>query len=200
MWVSVLCGNWSIPYISGNKTHLSWVMMTSSNGNIFRVTGHLCGKFTGPRWISRTKASDAELWCFLDWVNNREAGDLRRQHGHYDVIVMVASTIFSRTLSTMVYSGLLGNYALTTILVQLPWIFPGAPLKINGAPGNIQGNLTGMNHYRAIVVRDLFGSFVCFHISVVTSVMWRQKYGNTQTNQINLRVTLAGVQPMKVNY
>ena len=23
-----------------------------------------------------------------DWINNREAGDLRRQHGHYDVIVM----------------------------------------------------------------------------------------------------------------
>ena len=23
-----------------------------------------------------------------DWVNNREAGDLRRQHGYYDVIVM----------------------------------------------------------------------------------------------------------------
>ena len=40
-------------------------MMTSSNGNIFRVTGHLCGKFTGHRWISHTKASDAELWCFL---------------------------------------------------------------------------------------------------------------------------------------
>ena len=30
--------------------HLSrlFVMMTSSNGNIFRVTGHLCGEFTGP--------------------------------------------------------------------------------------------------------------------------------------------------------
>ena len=25
-------------------------MMTSSNGNIFRVTGHLCGEFTGHRW------------------------------------------------------------------------------------------------------------------------------------------------------
>ena len=37
-------------------------MMTSSNGNIFRVTSHLCGEFTGPRG---TKASDAELWCFL---------------------------------------------------------------------------------------------------------------------------------------
>ena len=40
-------------------------MITSSNGNIFRVTGHLCGEFTGPRWIPHTKASDAELWCFL---------------------------------------------------------------------------------------------------------------------------------------
>ena len=26
-----------------------WAMMTSSNGNIFRVTGHLCGEFTVPR-------------------------------------------------------------------------------------------------------------------------------------------------------
>ena len=40
-------------------------MMTSSNGDIFRVTGHLCGEFTGFRWNPRTKASDAELWCFL---------------------------------------------------------------------------------------------------------------------------------------
>ena len=24
------------------------IMLTSSNGNIFRVTGHLCGEFTGP--------------------------------------------------------------------------------------------------------------------------------------------------------
>ena len=40
-------------------------MMTSSNGKIFRVTGHLCGEFTGHRWILHTKANDAELWCFL---------------------------------------------------------------------------------------------------------------------------------------
>ena len=40
-------------------------MMTSSNENIFRVTGHLCVEFTGHRWIPRTKASGAELWCFL---------------------------------------------------------------------------------------------------------------------------------------
>ena len=50
--------------------HTLWLldtsyMMTSSNGNIFCVTEHVCGEFTGPRWIPRTKASDAELWCFL---------------------------------------------------------------------------------------------------------------------------------------
>ena len=62
----------------------------------FRVTGHLCGEFTGPRWIPLTKASDTKLWCFLwstpwinSWVNNHEAGDLRRQRPHYDVIVMI---------------------------------------------------------------------------------------------------------------
>ena len=33
--------------------------------NIFRVTGHLCGEFTDPWWIPRTKTRDAKLWCFL---------------------------------------------------------------------------------------------------------------------------------------
>ena len=60
-------------------------MMTSSNGNIFRVTGPLCGEFTGPRWIPRTKAS-AALWCY-----NGEAGNLRRYLTHYDVTVMVCA-------------------------------------------------------------------------------------------------------------
>ena len=40
-------------------------MMTSSNGSIFRVTGHLCREFTGHRWIPHTKASDAEFWYFF---------------------------------------------------------------------------------------------------------------------------------------
>ena len=34
-------------------------------GNIFCVTGPLCGEFTGHRWIPLTKASDAEMWCFF---------------------------------------------------------------------------------------------------------------------------------------
>ena len=70
------------------------IMMTSSNWNIFRVIGRLCGEFTGHRWILRTEASDAVLLFSLIcvwincWANNREAGDLRRYRAHCDVTVM----------------------------------------------------------------------------------------------------------------
>ena len=50
-------------FITGNIFYM--FMMTSSNGNIFHVTGHLCREFTGHRWIPSTRASDAELWCCL---------------------------------------------------------------------------------------------------------------------------------------
>ena len=83
-------------------------MMTSSNGNIFRVTGHLRREFTGPRWIPRTKASDAEIWYFLwsapEWtieINNREASDLRRHRDHYDVTIMISTVKPWRHLSNM---------------------------------------------------------------------------------------------------
>ena len=47
------------------------LVMTSSNLNIFCVTGHLCGEFTGPRWIPHSKANDAELWYFGLRLNKR---------------------------------------------------------------------------------------------------------------------------------
>ena len=51
----------------------------------------LCGEFTGHRWISLIKTTDAQLWCFLwknDWINNRKDGNLRRHRAHCDVTVM----------------------------------------------------------------------------------------------------------------
>ena len=64
-------------------------MMTSSNGNIFRVTDHLCGEFTGHKgqWRGALMFSLICVWI-NGWVNNRETGDLRRYRAHYDVIVM----------------------------------------------------------------------------------------------------------------
>ena len=53
------------------------LMMTSSKGNIFRVTGPLCGELTGHRWFPLTKASGAELCCFL-WIAPEQTVDNRR--------------------------------------------------------------------------------------------------------------------------
>ena len=67
-------------------------MTTSSNGNIFRGTGHSWGESTGDQWIPLTKASGAELslmyaWTNV-WANSPDAGDLRRHRAHYDAAVM----------------------------------------------------------------------------------------------------------------
>ena len=69
-------------------------MMTSLNGNNFRVTGPLCGEFPVPvnsphkgQWRGALKFSLICVWINV-WVNNREAGDLRHHRGHYDVTVM----------------------------------------------------------------------------------------------------------------
>ena len=74
---------------------MTTVMMTSSNGNIFRVTGPFCGNSPVPvksphkcQWRGALMFSLIYAWI-NDWVNNREAGDLRRHRGHYDVTVMI---------------------------------------------------------------------------------------------------------------
>ena len=110
-----------------------WNMMTSSNENLFHVTGHLCGESTSHRWIPLTKASDAELWCFVwsapwinGWVNNREAGDLRRHRAHYDVIVMKGELIvlYSHIKISQQYI-----YVIHTILFILKHIIYTSVLK-----------------------------------------------------------------------
>ena len=58
IYISELCDVWHWRRCIGHR------MMTSSYGNIFCVTGPLCGEFAGYRWIPHTKASGAELWCF----------------------------------------------------------------------------------------------------------------------------------------
>ena len=45
--------------------------MTSSNGNIFRVTGHLCGEFTGPRWIPAQRPVTRSFDVFFDLRLNK---------------------------------------------------------------------------------------------------------------------------------
>ena len=59
---------------------LDWlVMMTSSNGKFFRVTGPLCGEFTGHRWIPAqrpvTRKFDVPYdLCLNKWVSIQSWG------------------------------------------------------------------------------------------------------------------------------
>ena len=84
---------------SCNSTLPFLIMMTSSNGNIFRVTGPFLrgihqSPANSPHKGQRRGALIFSLICaWLNaWVNNCEASDLRRHRAHYDVIVM--NTIF----------------------------------------------------------------------------------------------------------
>ena len=74
---------------------ISMIMMTSSNGNIFRVTSHMCAEFTGPGWIPLTKACDVFFYMCLihGWIKNHEAGDLRRRRAHYDAIAILSQSV-----------------------------------------------------------------------------------------------------------
>ena len=77
----------------------------------------------------------------------------------------------------------------STYLSRLPWIFPGAPLKFNGAPGNIQGNLTALFHpipfwaHNQLMKQSLVSPFCehdpeigfCMHLYIFLTQMWSEK-------------------------
>ena len=72
-----------------------WIknMMTSANGDIFRVTDPLwenspvTGEFPTQRPVTQSLMFSLIRAWINGWVNNREPGDLRCHRAHYDVIV-----------------------------------------------------------------------------------------------------------------
>ena len=68
--------------------------MTSSNGNIFSVTGPLCGELPITGEFPTQRPGMRSFDVFFDphrvngWVNNPKAGDFRRRRAHYDVTVI----------------------------------------------------------------------------------------------------------------
>ena len=92
---------WKTKCVAHGTVNAKRTIMTSSNGNIFRITIPFWGESIGHRWIPLIKASDTELCCFL-WslpeqtnisANNRDAGNLRRHRAHYDITVMAVKTV-----------------------------------------------------------------------------------------------------------
>ena len=86
-YTQIYPGNGFVPLLTASNGAIwCYYMMTSSNGNIFRVTGHLCGEFPGEFPTQRPVTRSFDV--FFDLRPNGEAGDLRRYRVHYDVIVM----------------------------------------------------------------------------------------------------------------
>ena len=83
-------------HLVSNEIHLFLVssyeiLMTSSNGNIFRVTGSLCGKTSPSPHKGQLRGTLVfSLICawINRWANNRNDGDLRRHRAHYDANVI----------------------------------------------------------------------------------------------------------------
>ena len=92
---------WQSPLLRLNTFRAVWFrnMMTSLNGNIFRVTGSLCKE---GQW-RRVMFSFIYPWINR-WVNNRYAGDLRRHCTYYDVTVMKHEYAFEFPVHSQIHS------------------------------------------------------------------------------------------------
>ena len=77
-------------------------MMTSSNGNIFRITGSLCREFTGHWWTPLTKASDEKLWCFLWSVPEQMVEQTVKMPVIWDAIELIMMSLMKHAHSLVV--------------------------------------------------------------------------------------------------
>ena len=79
------------------------------------------GEFPAQRPV--TRSFDFSLICawINGWVNNREAGDLRRHRAHYDVIVMRCAHLFHHHRTWSCCMNLISVASILQILSPTPW-------------------------------------------------------------------------------
>ena len=70
-WImsSLILQSWAS--FTDTRFTVCWSMMTSSNGNIFRVTGPLCGEFTGPGEFPTQRTVTRSFDVFFDLRLNK---------------------------------------------------------------------------------------------------------------------------------
>ena len=81
------------------------------------------GEFPSQRPLTNLALTFSLICVWInDWVNNREAGDLRRYHSHYDVIVMFILVDNGRPFAEDIFRGILLNDKFC-ILIKIPQMF-----------------------------------------------------------------------------
>ena len=69
---ALVCNITDVPHYISHRWLKPWtIMMTSSNGNIFRVTGPLCGEFTGPGEFPTQRPVTRSFDVFFDLRLNK---------------------------------------------------------------------------------------------------------------------------------
>ena len=90
-------------------------MVTSSNGNIFRVTSHLCGNspVTGEFPAKGPRRGALMFYLICAWINGwgniHESGDLRCCCAHCDVTVMLPIDLWNSNLVSFVLTDVLAH-------------------------------------------------------------------------------------------
>ena len=97
---------WSKP----GRCGIEVTMMTSSNGYIFRGTGLVCGEFIGDRWTPRTKANDAELWCFLSSASEPTIEQTMKTLVIWDATVLIMTSLLWNRFFFPFYDGIMENH------------------------------------------------------------------------------------------
>ena len=99
------------------KQNTRWPdMMTTSKGNIFRVTQwtfvrgiHRSPVYTPHSQRPVTRSFDEDFFDLRvnkRWIKHRDAGDFRRHRAHYDVTAMLVSLLCSSKLPSVYYNAL----------------------------------------------------------------------------------------------
>ena len=136
--------------------------MTSSNGHIFRYWPFVRGIHRSPvnsphkgQWCGALMFSLICTWINR-WVNNRKAGDLRRNRAHHDVIVMYNDPIGR---STAMHS----NVWFLCTWENQAYGSPGNTMDLGTIdemlafqPTDLQANMTthGQQYYKGIFFRQ----------------------------------------------
>ena len=83
--------------------------MTSSNGNIFRVTDPWCGIYwspvnSPPKGQRRGALMFSLICAWMNGLVNSETGDLRRHHAHYDITWRKENVVVWNCFSWLLYT------------------------------------------------------------------------------------------------
>ena len=102
-----------------------------------------------------------------DWVNNREAGDLRRQRGHYDVIVM------KNICYVMWAFRYLFDSAVVTIAAQMITTLVNKTPVIHIQNENNYFSHLNSNYFDTILIADFSSNFLAHRVlAIVLNSTW----------------------------